>query len=177
MSACLDPLLPTDVTVSGPGTPLPTQPPIATVLRANTPTRTVMSATPTLVAGTPGQLLLLLNAGPAPLILQDVSQLSGTALQLRTPRVALPSGATLALTWNGSSWQEIARSTAGSSGQVNVLDYGADPTGVADSSAAFTDAMRSFADAENRGLTLEHGFAGTVIVPYGKYRIAKPVYI
>jgi hypothetical protein len=177
MSACLDPLLPTDVTVSGPGTPLPTQPPIATVLRATTPTRTVMSAAPTLVAGTPGQLLLLLNAGPAPLILQDVSQLAGTALQLRTPRVALPSGATLTLTWNGSSWQEIARSTAGGSGQVNVLDYGADPTGVADSSDAFTDAMRSFADAENRGLTLEHGFAGTVIVPYGKYRIAKPVYI
>jgi hypothetical protein len=60
---------------------------------------------------------------------------------------------------------------------VNVIDFGADPTGVADSQPAFKVAMLSFTAAENAGRTLEHGYGGRICVPYGTYRFAQPLYV
>jgi len=55
-------------------------------------------------------------------------------------------------------------------GEVNVLDFGADPTGVADSACAFMAAIASFGPPNDP-------FAGTVVVPFGAFRFANPVRI
>ena len=60
---------------------------------------------------------------------------------------------------------------------VNVIDFGADPTGVADSQPAFEAAMLSFTAVENAGRTLEHGYGGRICVPYGTYRFAQPLHV
>jgi len=55
-------------------------------------------------------------------------------------------------------------------GMANVITYGADPTGVADSSQAFRDAIASFSPEDDSS-------AGTVVVPPGTYRLASLVRI
>lgn len=52
---------------------------------------------------------------------------------------------------------------------VNVLDYGADPTGVSDSTAAFQAA----AVAANNGIVTGAGPGGTVYVPKGTYLVSR----
>jgi polygalacturonase len=52
----------------------------------------------------------------------------------------------------------------------NILDFGADPTGIADSAPAFMAAIASFGPTND-------SFAGTVIVPFGTFRFASPVRI
>ena len=53
---------------------------------------------------------------------------------------------------------------------VNVVDFGADPTGAADSAPAFEDAIASFNNADSSA-------AGIVVVPPGIYRLARSVSI
>lgn len=54
--------------------------------------------------------------------------------------------------------------------EVNVLDFGADPTGVADSTQAFLDAINYFSATNDSE-------AGTIIVPSGDYRFGSVVRI
>ncbi len=70
---------------------------------------------------------------------------------------------------NGGAYKSIGH------GSVNVLDFGADPTGIADSSAAFTAAINSF--FANAGGSSFTSLAGTVLVPPGTYRLASTVSI
>lgn len=51
---------------------------------------------------------------------------------------------------------------------VNVIDYGADPTGVADSSEAFQNAAYDLGTGPNKG--------GTIFVPTGKYLLNSTIY-
>lgn len=54
--------------------------------------------------------------------------------------------------------------------EVNVLTYGADPTGVADSTPAILAAINSFSGINSY-------LAGTVLFPYGTYRLASTLRI
>ena len=56
----------------------------------------------------------------------------------------------------------------------NVLDYGADPTGVKDSTAAFTNALNA---AANCIKSSTKNCGGVVYAPKGKYLITKPLYL
>lgn len=69
---------------------------------------------------------------------------------------------------NGSAFQTIAR---GSSHIFNVLDHGADPTGVNDSTASIQATIEAALTAN--GMTLINGFArgGHIYIPGGTYKI------
>src|SRR6185295_10289272 len=54
--------------------------------------------------------------------------------------------------------------------EVNVLDFGADPTGVTDSQPAFLAAINSFSASGS-------SVAGTVIVPSGTFRFSSTLHI
>lgn len=57
---------------------------------------------------------------------------------------------------------------------ANVMDFGADPTGVADSLQAFKDAIASFTTALDYSV---YSLGGTVVVPPGKYYLSGPLII
>lgn len=59
---------------------------------------------------------------------------------------------------------------------VNVLDFGADPTGTADSRSAFQAAIEYAANL-NGNIPVTKGAVSTVVVPAGKYKIASTLYI
>ena len=66
---------------------------------------------------------------------------------------------------------------------VDVLDFGADPTGAADSLQAFRDAIESFSEPDAQGNVLktwpsafgEVNHGGVVQVPRGMYRLSAPL--
>ena len=59
---------------------------------------------------------------------------------------------------------------------VNVLDFGADPTGVADSTAAIQAAINSLAPTSS-AVTPANAGGGTVYIPAGKFRITDTLLI
>jgi hypothetical protein len=78
-------------------------------------------------------------------------------------------------TWSGTKKQidstlqgSPARSLLGV--EVSVLDFGADPTGVADSEPAVLAAINSFSASGN-------SFCGTVAFPHGTYRFAQSLHV
>jgi hypothetical protein len=54
--------------------------------------------------------------------------------------------------------------------EVNIIDFGADPTGVADSSQHFRDAIDSFSPPGS-------STGGTILIPTGTYRIASTIHV
>ncbi len=100
-----------------------------------------------------------IKAGDYHGLVDNIGELSG-ALEARL-RV---SDGLAQISQNGAAYRSALHP------HVNVLDFGADPTGVADSAPAINAAIQTFS-AE--GGTV-YGY-GTVIIPQGKYKLLSPI--
>lgn len=102
-----------------------------------------------------------------------VTVVDGSNLRLAGNFTSAPED-TLTLACDGINWFEISRTKIQVADIVNVLNFGADPTGVVDSTAAFNLATKAATQGTGN---LDSNIPGGVYVPAGIYKISGTVFV